>query len=91
MNHKFKQVEERANKTSKSLFRGSSSSTSRREGLLRCVDPEVTDCPITLQISDDEEIRHREEDERVQRRRRMKRRMGMKSMMRMNRRLRPSM
>jgi hypothetical protein len=36
MNHKLKQVTVRASRVSKSLFQGSSSSSSRREAMLRC-------------------------------------------------------
>jgi hypothetical protein len=37
MNRKLKLIVARASKASKSLFQGSSSSSSRREAMLRCV------------------------------------------------------
>jgi hypothetical protein len=55
MNSKIKQVVEKASKTSKSLLQRSSSSSSRREALIRHLDPEVADRLIALQRSNEEE------------------------------------
>ena len=62
MNRKFKQAVERVGKASKFAFRGSSSSGSRREALLRCLEPKLTDRPIAFQRSDDEEDERREDE-----------------------------
>jgi hypothetical protein len=55
MNHKLKQVAVRASRARKSLFQGSSFSSSRRDAMLRCVRGEEQQCPIVFQRSDDEE------------------------------------
>ena len=59
MNRRIKEVANRvvtkASKASKSLFQGSSSSSTRREALMRCLHPELQDTPIALQRSDDED------------------------------------
>ncbi|KAG2543386.1 hypothetical protein PVAP13_9NG742977 [Panicum virgatum] len=50
MNRRIKEVANRvvtkASKASKSLFQGSSSSSTRREALMRCLHPELQDTPI---------------------------------------------
>jgi hypothetical protein len=63
MNRKLKQVAMRVRRASKSLFHGSSSSSNRREAMLRCVHLKVRDCPIAFQRSNDEEEEHRCEEE----------------------------
>jgi hypothetical protein len=55
MNRKLKQVAVRASRASKSLFQGSSSSTSRLEAMLRCA------------CADEEEAEQRVEEEDMQR------------------------
>jgi hypothetical protein len=55
MNHKLKQAAARASRASKSLFQGSSSSSNRREAMLRCVHMKLGDRPIAFQRSNDEE------------------------------------
>jgi hypothetical protein len=42
-------------RASKSLFQESSSSSSRRDAMLRCAHGEEQQCPISFQRSDDEE------------------------------------
>jgi hypothetical protein len=64
MNHKLKQVTARASKASKSLFQGTSSSSSRREAMLRCVRGEEDKRFITFQRSDNEEEEQHGEEER---------------------------
>jgi hypothetical protein len=61
MNRKLKQVTPRAIMASKSLFQGSSSSSSGREAMLRCARDEQRS--IAFQRSDDEEEEERGEDE----------------------------
>jgi hypothetical protein len=59
MNRRIKEAAKgvalRASKAGKSLFQGSSSSSSRREALLRCVDPDLSGAPIALQRDDHED------------------------------------
>jgi hypothetical protein len=62
MNRKLKQVTPRAIMASKSLFQGSSSSSSGREVMLRCARDEQHS--IAFQRSDDEEEEERGEEER---------------------------
>jgi hypothetical protein len=66
MNRKLKQATTRASRTSKSLFKGSSSSSNRREAILSYARGEEEHRPIAFQISDDkEEERHGEEAKNV--------------------------
>jgi hypothetical protein len=55
MNDKLKQITTRASRASKSRFHGSSSNCNRPEAILRCLDPELADGPITFLRSNDEE------------------------------------
>jgi hypothetical protein len=63
MNCKLKQVMARASRANKSLFQGSSSSSSRREAMLRCARGEEGRRSITFQRSDDEEEEHGAKEE----------------------------
>jgi hypothetical protein len=63
MNHKLKQIVVRASWARKSLFQGSSSSSSRREAMQRCARDEQHS--IAFQRSDDEEEEQRGEEENV--------------------------
>jgi hypothetical protein len=63
MNRKLKQVVARASRANKSLFQGSSSSSSRREAMLRCAHGEEGRRSITFQRSDDEEEEQGAEEE----------------------------
>jgi hypothetical protein len=49
-------------RASKSLFQGTSSSSSRRDAMLRCAHGEEQQHPIAFQRSDDEEEQHGEEE-----------------------------
>jgi hypothetical protein len=55
MNCKLKQVMVTVSRASKSIFQGTSSSSSRRDAMLRCACGEEQQHPITFQRSDDEE------------------------------------
>jgi hypothetical protein len=55
MNRKLKQVTTRVSRTSKSLYKGSSSSSNRREAILSYARGEEEHRPIAFQRSDDEE------------------------------------
>jgi hypothetical protein len=63
MNRKLKQVTVRTSRASKSLFQGSSSSSSRRDAMLRYVRGEEQQRPIAFQRSEDEEEEERGEEE----------------------------
>jgi uncharacterized protein YdaT len=62
MNHKLKQVTVRASRASKSLFHGSSSSSSKQEAMLRCAHGEDEQCPIAFKRSNDGEEERRGEE-----------------------------
>jgi hypothetical protein len=62
MNNKLKQVSTWGSRASKSIFQGSSSSSSRREAMLRCARDEQRS--IAFQRPDDEEEKERGEEER---------------------------
>jgi hypothetical protein len=62
MNHKLKLVTTRASRASNSLFQGCSSSSNRREAMLKCECGVEEQCPFTFQISDDEEEEQRGEE-----------------------------
>jgi hypothetical protein len=55
MNRKLKQVMVTVSRASKSLFQGTSSSSSRRDAMLRCARGEEQQHPIAFQRFDDEE------------------------------------
>jgi hypothetical protein len=63
MNRKLKQVTMRVSRARKSLFQGSSSSSSRWETMLRCARGEEGRRSIAFQRSDDEEEEERGEEE----------------------------
>jgi hypothetical protein len=58
----LKRVTVTVSRASKSLFQGTSSSSSRRDAMLRCARGEEQRHPIAFQRSDDEEEQHGEEE-----------------------------
>jgi hypothetical protein len=63
MNRKLKQVAARVTRASKSLFQGSSSSSSRREAMLRCAHGEKE----KQQHGEEEEEEEEEEEDELER------------------------
>jgi hypothetical protein len=63
MNHKLKQVTTRASRANKSLFQGSSSSSSRQEAMLRCARGEEEEEQRDEEEQGGEEEWHGEEEQ----------------------------